>query len=353
VSSLEDEAGITAAGEISHAHAFLREGGEMGARMRAYDWAATPLGDPDGWPETLQTMVPVILNSALLGTILWGPELRLIYNDAYAPALADRHPMALGRPIADVWGPVWDQIAPQFLPVMENGEPIFDRKLPLTIERDGRNELTYWTYSVSPIRDPDGRIVGLLNQAIEITGEVRAEQDRAEAEERLKELNRTLEDQIVARTADRNRMWQMSTDVMLVTDMEGVIEAINPAWTHLLGWSEVDLVGKPFLDYVHPDDIESSLAVVAGIGVGEQFAYYNNRYRHKDGSYRDILWTAGPGDGKMLGVGRDATEQRARERALAEAEDALRQSQKMEAVGQLTGGLAHDLTICSPALWAI
>lgn len=91
---------------IDRQQVFLSGGGEMGARVRAHDWAATPLGAPEAWPPTRKTMTSLVLNSALLGTVLWGPELRMIYNDAYAPALLERHPDALGRPIADVWGEV-------------------------------------------------------------------------------------------------------------------------------------------------------------------------------------------------------------------------------------------------------
>ena len=82
---------------------FLLDGGEMGARMRAHDWSTTPLGSPETWPQSLKTMVAACLNSPLLGAVLWGPELVMLYNDAYIASLADRHPDALGRPVAEVW----------------------------------------------------------------------------------------------------------------------------------------------------------------------------------------------------------------------------------------------------------
>nr|WP_249403200.1 PAS domain-containing sensor histidine kinase [Sphingomonas sp. CFBP 8765] len=326
--------------EISHAHPFLRGGGEMGARMRAYNWAETPLGDPDDWPETLQTMVSVILNSALLGTVLWGPELRLLYNDAYAPALAGRHPMALGRPIADVWGPVWDQIAPQFLPVMETGEPIFDRRLPLLIEREGRSDLTYWTYSVSPIRGPDERIVGLLNQAIEITGEVRAERDRAEAEERLRNLNVDLELRVAERTQERDRLWRNTQDVQLICDTLGMLKAVNPAFTRILGWTPDDVIGRNVFDFIIPDEEASTGALRQASE--QQLLAFENCYRHKDGSVRWFAWVASPEADLVYASGRHITAEKEQAEDLRNAAEALRQSQKMEAVGQLTGGLAHD-----------
>src|SRR3978361_2223448 len=102
--------------------AFLAGGGEMGALMRGHDWAVTPLGSPETWPQSLRAMVSVCLNSPILGTVLWGPDLRMLYNDAYIPSMADRHPAALGRPVAEVWGSAWEQVAPPFRRAMATGE---------------------------------------------------------------------------------------------------------------------------------------------------------------------------------------------------------------------------------------
>ena len=84
----------------------------MGELIRSHDWASTPLGPQDAWPQSLRTMVAVCINSPLLTTVLWGPELRMIYNDTYALSLADRHPAALGRPVSEVWGDAWAQVQP-------------------------------------------------------------------------------------------------------------------------------------------------------------------------------------------------------------------------------------------------
>ena len=147
---------------------------------------------------------------------------------------------------------------------------------------------------------------------------------------------------LAERTRERDRLWQLSSDIMLVADMDGTIEAVNPAWTRMLGWQEQELLGEQLFAFTHPDDRAATREAATGIMQGKYYAKFHNRYRHKDGSFRDIIWSAGPGEGKIIAVGRDATEDKAIERALVEAEEALRQSQKMEAVGQLTGGLAHD-----------
>ncbi|AWK89240.1 hybrid sensor histidine kinase/response regulator (plasmid) [Azospirillum thermophilum] len=159
--------------------------------------------------------------------------------------------------------------------------------------------------------------------------------DRKRIEEELRELNATLECRVAERTADRDRMWRLSTDVMLVARFDGTVTAANPAWMVLLGWAERDLLGRSFLDLIHPDDLPATQAESARLAAGRTTRNFENRYRHKDGSYRWLSWIAVPDADLIHAVGRDVTAQK-------EADAALRQAQKMEAVGQLTGGVAHD-----------
>src|SRR3546814_15478791 len=108
---------------------FLTGGGEMGDRIRRFDWAATPLGVPGGWPQSLRSALSICLHSSFPTAIYWGPELRLLYNDAWAPVPAERHPKALGRPAREVWADIWDVIGPQIEKVIAEGEgsSTFDR----------------------------------------------------------------------------------------------------------------------------------------------------------------------------------------------------------------------------------
>ncbi len=165
---------------------------------------------------------------------------------------------------------------------------------------------------------------------------------RRRAEADLRALNEDLEVQVIARTADRNRLWQLSTDIMIVLHTDGTICAVNPAWTTLLGWKEHELVGASVFDFIHPDDRAPSASAATLVGEGAPLPHIDNRYRHRNGSYRWITWTAVFGDGLFNAVGRDITAEREQAEALRQAEELLRQAQKMEAVGQLTGGLAHD-----------
>ncbi len=134
---------------------------------------------------------------------------------------------------------------------------------------------------------------------------------------------------------DRERLWSMSQDILLVCDYAGRLTDINPSAQRLLGWSPEDMIGELLTAFVHPDDLASTQAEVAKLETGIATLAFENRYRTKAGDYRLLDWTAVPDGGRIHGIGRDITEHRA-------IEDALRQSQKMEAVGQLTGGIAHD-----------
>lgn len=158
----------------------------------------------------------------------------------------------------------------------------------------------------------------------------------------LAKLNSTLEERVEERTRDRDRMWRLSTDLIMVAGFDGIIKSTNPAWKKLLGWEEGELVGKLLTHFVHEDDRESTAAEVQNLAAGRTTKRFENRYRHKDGSYKPISWSAVPDNEDIHAVGRDISLERESALALKEAEERLRQSQKMEAIGQLTGGIAHD-----------
>ena len=135
---------------------FLLGGGEMGALIRSYDWTETPLGAPETWPQSLRSALSICLHSSFPTAIYWGADLRLLYNDAWAPIPADRHPRALGRPGAEVWADIWEVVGPQFAEVVRTGVGFstYDQMLPMI--RGGVQCETYWNY-----RDPRrGRLGG-------------------------------------------------------------------------------------------------------------------------------------------------------------------------------------------------
>ncbi len=138
-------------------------GGAVGRDLAAVDWAATPLGPPQSWPQSLVSVVRVLLTSRFSMWMAWGPELTFFCNDAYRrDTLGRKYPWALGRPAREVWAEIWPEIGPRIDRVMATGEATWDEALLLFLERSGYREETYHTFSYSPLMDDDGKVVGML-----------------------------------------------------------------------------------------------------------------------------------------------------------------------------------------------
>lgn len=155
--------------------AWLGGGGDMGAHVRALDWRRTPLGALDAWPQSLRSAVSICLGSRFPMVVLWGPQLTMLYNDAYAPLLGDKHPAALGRGIAQVWTEIAEVIGPLMAGVMQTGEATWIPDGLLALERHGAPEETYFSYSFGPVRIEDGSVGGILAVTIETTQRVVSE----------------------------------------------------------------------------------------------------------------------------------------------------------------------------------
>jgi PAS domain S-box-containing protein len=443
----------------------------MGALIDAHDWAGTALGDPSRWPPSLRVALPICLATQSVGALYWGPDFVVLYNDAYALALGNRHPFALGRPLREVWPEIWDVLSVQVQSVIDSGRGFTTEHQPLTMLRHGKPEETYWVYSFAPVFEEDGSVAGCYVTALETTQQILAERGRAATvaslahseeqlrlateaaevglwdvdvltdtlywpprvkamfgispdvsvsmadfyaglhpedapetgaayaraadperralydveyrtigkedgvirwvaakgrgvfdehdkcirvigtaiditrrkadEEQLRRLNANLENEISARIAERDQLWRSSQDIFVVVDAEGVIQAVNPAAMKILGYTADEMLGQAVFAFVHPDDRQLTLEALIHSRTAD-LPIFENRYRHKDDSYRVISWVATPQGGLIYASGRHVTEERRRDVELAEALERLRQSQKMEAVGQLTGGIAHD-----------
>lgn len=144
---------------------FLNGGGEMGQRIREYDWAKTSLGPIDTWPKSLQTCIRIMLTSQQPIWIGWGKELIKFYNDPYRAIVGGKHPWALGQPAAEVWKEIWTGvggIGPMLRQVMEEDTGTYVEEALLIMERNGYPEETYYTFSYSPIPGDDGGTAGMI-----------------------------------------------------------------------------------------------------------------------------------------------------------------------------------------------
>jgi PAS domain S-box-containing protein len=459
---------------------FLAGGGEMGALTRAHDWSASPLGPPNGWPQSLRTAVRLVLNTNHPMFIWWGPELIQFYNDAYRQTMGpERHPRALGQAGRECWAEIWEIIGPQIEQVMNGGGATWHENQLVPVTRHGALEQVYWTYGYSPIddddgiggvlvvcrdvtkdylaavvlrereaelarvqqigrvgglevdlttgfhnrrspeyllihglppeasteshedwvqrihpddreatekkfrdaiagnvrdytvqyriirpvdgemrwisvrstieRDESGKAIRLVGAHFDVTEQVEADQALRQSEERfrkladqLAELNATLAQRVEEKTRERDRIWNVSQDLLLVADRNGIWRTVNPAWTKTLGWSEAELLNRTSEWLAHPDDAERVRAEVNNLIQRHLTVRFESRFRHKDGSYRWLSWTGVPDQDRIYAVARDVTAEKAAAERLKAAEEALLQSRKMEAVGQLTGGIAHD-----------
>lgn len=166
---------------------FLAGGGEMGALMRAKDWSKTSIGTPDNWPKSLQTMLAVILHSKFPMFIWWGPELLCFYNDAYRPSLGreGKHPSILGQPGQQGWQEIWHLIEPLIKQVLSGGEATWSEDELVPIDRNGRTEGVYWTFSYSRINNDEGEPYGALVTCVETTNKIQYQQKLEESNDLL------------------------------------------------------------------------------------------------------------------------------------------------------------------------
>ncbi len=144
---------------------------EMARRMREVDWAGTTLGPPQCWPASLRTAVELLLRSQLPMYVAAGPRWALLYNDAYAPLLGDRHPDALAAPFATTWPELWPGLQPALADALA-GKAVFQEDMPMLLARRGRPEEAWFTYSLSALGADESGAEGVFCACTETTGRV-------------------------------------------------------------------------------------------------------------------------------------------------------------------------------------
>ena len=150
---------------------WLPRTGDAAERIRSCDWSNSPLGPISEWPQSLRASLSICLDSRFPIVIYWGPDLVMLYNDAYAPITGDKHPQALGASGREVWAEIWPVIGPMLEQVMAGAATWSDDQL-LQVDRFGFTEEAYFSFSFSPIRGSGGEVEGIFTAVTETTERV-------------------------------------------------------------------------------------------------------------------------------------------------------------------------------------
>jgi PAS domain S-box-containing protein len=320
---------------------FLAGGGAATRLILARDWRDHPLGPPAHWPDVFKSTLSLLLNSPESMILCWDADaLFFFFNETYFPLLGPRLDWAMGTPMREVWADGWAQARPIIDDAFAGRSQRFV-DLPWRLDTDRGAAETWWSFSYSRVLDGAGAIAGLFIFTNETTQRVLTDRALVASRSELEHLNADLARQVEARTAERDRMWTASPDLMVVVARDGRYLAVNPAWTEILGYRPDELVGIHALDLIHPEDMAETVTALEQAQAGTM-PMLENRFRHKDGSYRWLQWVSAIGVDEVFAVGRHISDAREAEAQLRAATEQLNQAQKMEAIGQLTGGVAHD-----------
>ena len=289
--------------------------GEMSRRIRTYDWARTPLGPVESWTQSLKTAVGLMLASGHAMQLAWGPQRIVLYNDAYAPMLGERHPRALGIPFGEAWPEIWSEIAPLVDKVFA-GETLRFEDMPLVMTRHGHAEDTWWNFSYSPVENEAGEVAGLLNVTVDASPGHRA----AQAERERDQANLLLQDNErrfrALVTAGGNSVYRMSPDWrwMYQLDSQSLASTTSPI---------EDWVGQ----YLPAEDAPPMRRAIEQAISTKSLFELEHRVRQADGSVGWVLSRAVPllgDDGQIsewFGVATDTTVRREAISRLHESEE--------------------------------
>ncbi|MBG9390556.1 hybrid sensor histidine kinase/response regulator [Caenimonas aquaedulcis] len=308
------------------APAFLREGGAMGALIQAFDWSGSALGAPADWPQSLKTAVGLALRAQQPMFIGWGPGLVSLYNDGYISILGAKHPRALGQPMSEVWGEIWDELRPLNEAVMR-GESRSFQDQPFHLAGRDIEGPSYFSFTYTPLLDDGGEVAGIFCAAIETTSAVRLAQEADAVRVAQQALQASEERLRLATDAAEIAFWDVDV-------LNGTL-IWQPRLREMFGFSDdAPLTLDDFSTGLHPEDREAVMAAFAAACDPRRRALYNVEFRTvgRDDGGR-VRWVAAKGRGlfdasgacvRANGTAIDITARKASEQAMEVALEASR-----------------------------
>jgi PAS domain S-box-containing protein len=226
-----------------------------------------------------------------------------------------------------------DRVVRRIRESFESGTP-WEDTFPL---RGADGSYRWFLSRALPIRNEAGEVVRWFGTNTDITKQI-------EAEKALRELNETLEQRVEDETRERLQIWNVSQDLLVVADLDGKYISVNPAWTATLGWSNSELLGRTSQWLLHPDDQDRTFDEIGHLAAGRKTLRFENRFRHKDGSYRWVSWNSAPDGGRIYAMGRDVTELKDAEDMLREARAELAQFARRTMLTTMTASITHEIS---------
>jgi PAS domain S-box-containing protein len=285
----------------------------------------------------------LIYKTAPIGLAFLSPDCRYIMiNERLTEICGIPAGDHIGRLVRDTVPQVAEQVEQIVQTILRTGEPIIGVEVNGQ-KPDGSNVDRVWITNWHPLKGRHGDIIGVNVAAQEITERKRAEFELARSQEQLRSLNNTLAERAETNSQERDRLWNLSQDLLVVSDLTGGVVNVNPAWSSVLGWAPQDLIGKTGEWLVHPADRERSLAERVSLVAGQQTRHFENRIRCKDGSYRWLSWSAVADRGVIYATGRDVTDRKQAREQLHNLRRQLADASRQTAIDTLAASIVHEI----------
>lgn len=315
---------------------FLESDSEAAQMMRQKAWGRHPLGEPNTWPQELQTSLGLMLASKFPMFVAWGKQRYFFYNDAYSTILGDKHPAALGQSFEKVWSEIWADLLP-LVTQIERGESVFLEDFKLLMNRKGFTEKTFFTFSYSPLKDAKGAVCGLFCVVVETTKRKQFEAALNKSQERLSLALEAAKLGVFERDLNKNTVhW-------------------SPRAKEILGFKPgiLDENFESFLERVEPadrDKLKAEIALAVKDGRSLDMDY---RFHRPDGmevwlhSYAKLSLNSDGTPARSIGVLQDVTQQRLYEERIKDSEDQLKLALSSASMGAWTIDLVSGRTTLS------